>query len=155
MIYFVYLLIIAILTSIDQIAKQVIDENLLLNQPIVLIKNFFSLTYVRNYGAGFSILQNATLFLLILSAVASIYLFYCLIKADKKDLYSKISYLLIISGAIGNFIDRLMYGYVIDFLDFKIFSYDYPVFNIADSYITIGCFLLIFKVIREAKHAHS
>lgn len=153
MIYFLYILFILIFVVIDQIIKNTVVNNIALNQVIVLIRNFFNLTYVRNYGAGFSILQNATVFLSLISIVACIVLFYYLIKTDKKDLVSKISYLLIISGAIGNLIDRLKLGYVIDFLDFKIFGYDFPVFNIADCYITIGCFILIIKVLLESKNA--
>ncbi len=153
MIYFLYILFILIFVVIDQIIKNTVVNNIALNQVIVLIRNFFNLTYVRNYGAGFSILQNATVFLSLISIVACVVLFYYLIKTDKKDLVSKISYLLIISGAIGNLIDRLKLGYVIDFLDFKIFGYDFPVFNIADCYITIGCFILIIKVLLESKNA--
>ena len=152
MIYFLYILFILIFVVIDQIIKSTVVNNIALNQVIVLIRNFFNLTYVRNYGAGFSILQNATVFLSLISIVACVVLFYYLIKTDKKDLVSKISYLLIISGAIGNLIDRLKLGYVIDFLDFKIFGYDFPVFNIADCYITIGCFILIIKVLLESKN---
>ena len=153
MIYFLYILFILIFVVIDQIIKSTVVNNIALNQVIVLIRNFFNLTYVRNYGAGFSILQNATVFLSLISIVACVVLFYYLIKTDKKDIVSKISYLLIISGAIGNLIDRLKLGYVIDFLDFKIFGYDFPVFNIADCYITIGCFILIIKVLLESKNA--
>ena len=153
MIYFLYILFILIFVVIDQIIKSTVVNNIALNQVIVLIRNFFNLTYVRNFGAGFSILQNATVFLSLISIVACVVLFYYLIKTDKKDLVSKISYLLIISGAIGNLIDRLKLGYVIDFLDFKIFGYDFPVFNIADCYITIGCFILIIKVLLESKNA--
>ena len=80
-------------------------------------------------------------------------LFYYLLKSGKDDLISKMSYLLIISGAIGNLIDRIRFGYVVDFLDFKIFGYDFPVFNVADSFITVGCFILIIKTLWEARHA--
>ena len=155
MIYGLYLLFITIFVLIDQFSKKIIVANIKLNHVIPVIKGFFNLTYVRNYGAGFSILQHATGFLLALSIVASIILFYLLVTTEKKDLLSKVCYLLIISGAIGNFFDRMKYSYVIDFLDFKIFGYDYPVFNIADCFITIGCFLLIFKLLWESKNAKN
>lgn len=153
MLYFIYLLIITILVILDQYVKNLVVLNIPLGEHINLIDNFFSLTYVRNYGAGFSILQNATVFLSLLSIVAIIVLTYMLFKTKNNDTLSKISYLLIISGAIGNLIDRIRLGYVVDFLDFIIINYDYPVFNIADSFITIGCFLLIFMVIMESKNA--
>ncbi|MCR4855624.1 MAG: signal peptidase II [Erysipelotrichaceae bacterium] len=155
MIYFLYLVFITIFVLIDQFIKQAVVQNIRLGTVIVLIKGFFNLTHVRNYGAGFSILQNARSFLIALTIIACFMLIYMLMTAGKKDLWSKISYLLIISGAIGNLIDRVQYGYVIDFLDFKIFTYDFPVFNIADCFITVGCFLLIVKILWEARHAKN
>ncbi|MBQ6335212.1 MAG: signal peptidase II [Erysipelotrichaceae bacterium] len=153
MIYFLYLVFITIFVLIDQYVKRIITMNLHHGTSITVIKGFFNLTHVHNYGAGFSILQNARSFLLALTIIACFILAYLLITADKKDLVSKVSYLLIISGAIGNFIDRISLGYVIDFLDFKIFSYDFPVFNVADCFITVGCFLLIIKTLWEARNA--
>ncbi len=153
MIYAFYVLFVTILVIIDQYVKNLVVSNIELGKQIPLIDNFFSLTHVRNYGAGFSILQNERVFLIVLSCVAIIVLSYLLIKAKKNDTLSIISYILIISGALGNLIDRVRLGYVVDFLDFKIFGYDYPVFNVADSFITVGCFILIIMVILESKNA--
>ncbi len=153
MTYIVYALCICLFVLIDQIAKKAVISGIGLGQSILLIRDFFYLTHVHNYGAGFSILQNATVFLIVLSAGACLALGWMLYKTDRKDLVSIFSYLLIISGAIGNLIDRVRFSYVIDFLDFKIFGYDYPVFNLADSFITVGCFLLIIKTIWESRHA--
>ena len=155
MIYIFYVLFVTILVILDQYVKNLVVLNIELSKRIPLIDDFFSLTYVRNYGAGFSILQNETVFLSVLSIVAVLVLAYLLIKAKKSDTVSIISYILIISGAIGNLIDRIRLGYVVDFLDFKIFGYDYPVFNIADSFITIGCFILMITVILESKNAKN
>ena len=155
MIYFFYVLFVTILVILDQYVKNLVVLNIELSKRIPLIDDFFSLTYVRNYGAGFSILQNETVFLSVLSIVAVLVLAYLLIKAKKSDTISIISYILIISGALGNLIDRIRLGYVVDFLDFKIFGYDYPVFNIADSFITIGCFILMITVILESKNAKN
>ena len=155
MIYALYILFITIFVLLDQFAKKAVVSNIKLNQVIVLIKGFFNLTHVRNYGAGFSILQHATALLLALTVISCIVLFYLLITCNKRDLLSIVCYLLIISGAIGNFIDRVRYSYVIDFLDFKIFGYDFPVFNVADCFITVGCFLLIIKLLLEARHAKN
>ena len=147
MINILYALSVVILTIIDQYSKKAIVSSIELNEKIRIIPGFFSLTYVRNFGAGFSILQNATVFLIVLSAAA--------IKTRKNDLLSIISYLLIIAGALGNLIDRVRLGYVVDFLDFLIFGYDFPVFNIADSYITVGCFLLILQLLMENRNAKN
>ena len=155
MIYGLYILFITIFVLLDQLSKKAVVTNIKLNQVIVVIKGFFNLSHVRNYGAGFSILQHATAFLVALTVIACIVLFYLLITCNKNDLLSIVCYLLIISGAIGNFIDRVRFSYVIDFLDFNIFGYDFPVFNVADCFITIGCFLLIIKLLMEARHAKN
>jgi signal peptidase II len=155
MVYVFYVLFVTILVILDQYVKNLVVLNIEMGKRIPLIKDFFSLTYVRNYGAGFSILQNETRFLTILSIVAILILSYMLIKAKKNDTVSIISYILIISGALGNLIDRIRLGYVVDFLDFIILGYDYPVFNLADSYITVGCFILIIMVILESKNAKN
>lgn len=150
-----YLFIIILLTCIDQYSKFVIIQNMDLGEKIVLIENFFSLTHVRNYGAGFSILQNATVFLSAVSILAICILIYMLLHEKKLSLVSKTAYLLIISGALGNLIDRVLKTYVTDFLDFLIFGYDFPVFNIADSFITVGCFLLIGELLWESRSASN
>lgn len=150
-----YLFIIILLTCIDQYSKFVIIQNMDLGEKIVLIENFFSITHVRNYGAGFSILQNATIFLSAVSILAICILIYMLLHEKKLSLVSKTAYLLIISGALGNLIDRVLKTYVTDFLDFLIFGYDFPVFNIADSFITVGCFLLIGELLWESRSASN
>ena len=155
MVYAFYLLNVTILVVLDQYVKNLVVLNIPLGKEIVLIDRFFSLTYVRNYGAGFSILQNARLFLSLLSIIAIIALSCMLIKARKGDTLSIISYILIISGALGNLIDRIRLGYVVDFLDFNIFGYDYPVFNVADCFITVGCFMLIILTILESANAKN
>ncbi len=118
---------------------------------MTIIPGFFQLTNVRNTGAGFSILTDQTVFLSVVSAIAVIALIYLLGKENNK--YIRITYLLIISGALGNLIDRIRLGYVVDFLDFMIFGYDFPVFNVADSFITVGCILLILLNLKENRHA--
>ena len=152
MIYFLYFIFISIFVLIDQIAKKAVLNHIEIGQEIVVIRDFFNLTYVRNYGAGFSILQNATVFLIVISVIACIVLFYLLSNSRKDSLVTKMSYLMIVSGAAGNLIDRVRFGYVVDFLDFNIFGYDFPVFNVADSFITVGCFILIIKTVLEARH---
>ncbi|MBQ6560660.1 MAG: signal peptidase II [Erysipelotrichaceae bacterium] len=135
----------------DQFSKFFIVRHFALGQKVSVIPGFFNLTNVRNTGAGFSILTDQTAFLSAVSVIAVIALIYLLRK--EKDLFTRISYLMIIAGALGNLIDRFRLGYVVDFLDFYIFRYDFPVFNIADSFITIGCFLLILINIKESRHA--
>lgn len=155
MLYALYILTLVVLISVDQFSKYLVVKNISLNINIELIKNFFNLTYVKNFGAGFSILQNQKIFLIIVSIIAIIVVGYLLIKSNNKETINRISYLLIIGGAIGNLIDRLTYGYVIDFLDFIIFGYDFPVFNLADSFITIGCAIIIVSIFLESKRGKN
>lgn len=153
MIYALYLLTVIVLVSADQFTKFLITANF--KEKIVLVKDFFYINYVKNYGAGFSILQNQKYFLIAISLIAVVIIGYLLVTAKKKESLNKICYLLIIGGSIGNLIDRLSLGYVIDFLDFFIFGYDFPVFNLADCYITVGCFLLIISILLESKNAKN
>jgi len=131
------LIIVLAILSFDQLTKFIITRNLALNQSIPVIKGIFHLTLVRNRGAAFGILKNQIPFL-IFTAIFAIILLYLAIRKNKhKKIYS-IALSMILAGAIGNLIDRVFFGYVIDFLDLRI----WPVFNLADSAITIGAILL-------------
>ena len=151
--FLVYILVIGILIGFDQYTKYLIVSNFSLYEVKEIIKNFFSLTYVQNFGAGFSIMQNQKFFLSAVGVLATFLFVYMLYKSKKNEYLNKVCYILVIAGAIGNLIDRLRLNYVVDFLDFLIFSYDFPVFNLADCYITIGCFLMMISVILEERHA--
>lgn len=140
-----YLTLSAILVLIDQIIKINIQKNLQQGESIDIIKNFFKLTYVKNTGAAFGILQNQKYVFLIIGSFTLIGLIYFFINTDKKLIKFCIS--LIIAGAIGNMIDRIKYGYVVDMFDFhSIWSY---VFNFADICVVIGIILLSIIIFRE------
>ena len=155
MLYALYLLTVVVLVAADQFSKYIVVENIAENSNIVLIKDFFNLTYVKNYGAGFSILQNQKIFLVVIAIIAIVVVTYLLIKSSNSEVLNRICYLLIIGGTLGNLFDRIRFSYVIDFLDFYIFGYDFPVFNIADSFLTIGCFLLIVSILLEGRNAKN
>ena len=142
----IYLLSI-IIFIIDLISKQIIINTFSLYQSKTIISNFFYLTYVKNTGAAFSILKDKQILLLIITAIA-LYIFNKYITKDKFKKFEYISYPLILGGIIGNMFDRLIYGYVIDFFDFRIFGYNYPVFNLADSFIVIGAIIFIIGNIK-------
>ncbi|MDY3830313.1 MAG: signal peptidase II [Erysipelotrichaceae bacterium] len=141
------ILFVILLVVLDQASKIYLT---LVNKtsPIDLevIKGFFRITYTCNDGAAFSILKGKRVFFIIMTIIVVFLIAYYLLK-NKVYWVEKYSLLLIISGALGNLIDRIMYGYVIDFLDFIIFGYDFPVFNIADSFITIGAIGLIISIL--------
>ena len=141
------ILFVILLVVLDQASKIYLT---LVNKtsPIDLevIRGFFRITYTCNDGAAFSILKGKRVFFIIMTIIVVFLIVYYLLK-NKVYWVEKYSLLLIISGAVGNLIDRIMYGYVIDFLDFIIFGYDFPVFNIADSFITIGAIGLIITIL--------
>ena len=138
-----------IILIIDQILKNIIKTKMSLNQEIVLIKNFFSINYLKNTGAAFSILTNQTFILIIISFIIIFVLDRFLTKEKNLNNLSVISIGLILGGIFGNLLDRIIYKGVIDYLSFKIFSYNFPVFNFADMTITIGTFLLLFNMLKE------
>jgi signal peptidase II len=116
-------------------------------KSIKVINNFFYITYVQNEGAAFGIFKNARWFFIVLAvlAVLSIIRYIVIEKKVYKD--EIISYSLLIGGIIGNLIDRIVYGYVIDYADFYIFGYNFPVFNIADACMVIGFILILYNLI--------
>lgn len=127
---------------IDQLSKGLVNIYMTLNDSINIIPNFFNFTYVRNTGAAFSILPGSRWLFIIISIIVLNLIF---IHINNKELKNKhiIIFSLLQAGIIGNLIDRLLYGYVIDFLDFTIFGYDFAIFNIADTFIVISIILLI------------
>ena len=144
------ILISILILLLDIITKQLVITNLLEHQSITIINNFFSITYAKNTGVAFSFLEGyLPLVILITSIIIISILIY--IKKNNPNKYESICYGLILGGALGNLLDRIIYGYVIDFLDFTIFNYNYPIFNIADTFIVIGILILIILSFKENK----
>lgn len=136
---------VVILVLIDLVIKLLVMNNIY--DSVNIINNFFSLTYVKNTGAAFSILEGNKI-IFIVSALISLFLIYkFLIKGSKINKLNEISYSLLIGGIIGNMIDRIIYGYVIDYLEFEIFNNYMPIFNFADICIVIGAFLFILETL--------
>ena len=137
--YFIVFSTALIIILIDQITKFLIKTSFQLNQTLPIINNIFHLTYIHNFGAGFGILQHQRFILVFVSIIVVGFIFYYLDKIKEKErlLQSLIGFIL--GGTVGNLIDRIIYGYVIDFLDFRI----WPVFNFADSFVTIGVIGLV------------
>ncbi len=138
-----------IVLLIDQLVKLIIKNALSLNQEVIVIKNFFSIHYLQNEGAAFSIFQNKTLFLILTALICLVILIIYIQKENNLNKISTISLGLLLAGISGNLIDRLIYKKVIDFLSFTIFNYDFAVFNIADIAITTGALLLLINCIKE------
>ncbi|MBR1376821.1 MAG: signal peptidase II [Bacilli bacterium] len=129
---------------LDRIIKILVVS--LITSPIVIINDFFNITPAYNYGAAWSVFNGQRLFLILISIIVLVLIYFIFIKGKKLKKMESITLGLLTGGIIGNLIDRVIYGYVIDYLDFKIFGYDYPIFNLADTFIVISVILLIFIV---------
>ena len=148
-------ILISILTLvIDIISKQIVLNSMFEHQSISIIKNFFSITFTKNTGVAFSFLEGQIPLVVIITSIIII-LILKYIKTNKLDKYETICYGLIIGGAIGNLIDRVIYGYVIDFFDFNLLSYSFPIFNIADIAIVVGVFILFILSIIESRNQNE
>ncbi|MBR2676631.1 MAG: signal peptidase II [Solobacterium sp.] len=145
----IWILIILLIVA-DQATKAMISASPEQFGNLEVIHDFFYITYVKNTGAAWSMLAGQRVFLSLLAAAAILVMIFYLNKMlrDNNKL-SAFALALMIAGAAGNLIDRLMLGYVRDFLNFYIFGYDFPVFNVADICLTVGVFLLIISTIFE------
>ncbi len=144
---------IIICVVIDRIIKILCLNNLNIGESIPVIQNFFAITLVTNTGAAFSILSSSTLFLIILSIIIIGIIYFFFIKSQNLSNFMQIIYGILLGGIIGNLIDRIIYGYVIDYLNFNIFGYNFPVFNFADICIVISIFIIIIEILKGDKNA--
>lgn len=149
-------LIIAIfILIIDQIVKISIDSFLRISELITVIPNFFYITKVYNDGAAWSIFDGSVAFLIIVAIVALIFLI-SYQKIFQKNFRNIVAFALIYGGLLGNLVDRIVYGYVIDYIKLLFGNFSFPVFNLADMAIVSGFILLIYAVLRgEDKNGFS
>ena len=137
-----YTVVIIILFLIDRLFKVLVNY---LKGTVTLIPNFVSLVYVKNIGAAFSLMEGKTTLLAIFSLLAFLVIYKELI-SKKNETLLNISYIMILGGILGNFYDRLVLNYVIDYISVIIFNYHFPIFNFADMLIVIGVLLLIYEL---------
>lgn len=155
--YFTFGWIILFLVVLDQVTKVYIHTQFRLGESIEVIPNFFNITYVRNMGAAFGILSDSHetfrhIFFLSVPLIAVVIIFFMLKQTPDSDKWQVWSLSAIAGGALGNYIDRLKYGYVVDFLDFHYKNqYSYPAFNVADSAIVCGVFILGLLIVRDMR----
>lgn len=145
-----YALIIFVII-IDQWTKWLIVNKMDIQESIPIIDNFFYITSHRNAGAAWGILQGQMGLFYFITIVVVIGLVYLLHKYGHESKLMAISLSLFLAGAVGNFIDRLLQQSVVDFLDFYIFTYNYPIFNIADSALVIGAIMMVIAMFLEEK----
>jgi len=152
----IFLMTLLLVVGLDQISKIYVSSVMYLHASHPVIDGFFNITYVRNPGAAFGFLANAapmfrSLFLIIVSAAAIAMILWFLAKNKSAGMLLTFALSLILGGAVGNLLDRIRFGSVVDFLDFYIASWHWPAFNVADSAISVGAVLLIAEMLRREK----
>lgn len=146
-------IITALIAFADQVTKQLImNSGIALGENVDFIPWFVNITYVKNDGAAWGILDDARWVFMSLSTVAMIAIVYILIKYRRRHVVLEIGLAFVLGGGIGNMIDRVIYGSVTDFLhftseNFPILNRSFPVFNVADIFVTVGAFVLIFYLV--------
>ncbi len=150
--YKVFLIVLFWILSVDQWTKYCVQSRLPLHHTVPVVKGFFNLTHVRNPGGAFGVMAGfkgrfgSTLFLLFSFAAIGTILFFFFKTRDDEEILS-LAFSLVLAGAIGNLIDRLRFGEVIDFLDFYFSSFHWPAFNIADAAISVGMGLIVLEIL--------
>jgi signal peptidase II len=156
--YIILFATVALMVFLDFVTKAYISSTMSLHESIVVIGGFFNLTYVRNPGAAFSFLADAPavfrmVFFVTVTVCAILLVLYYIVKSKIEEPFVTFALSLILSGALGNLIDRVRFGEVVDFLDVYIGPHHWPAFNVADSAITVGAFILILELLRKEKKA--
>ncbi|MFE8695255.1 signal peptidase II [Cytobacillus sp. FJAT-53684] len=146
-----YYIIALVVIALDQITKMLIVKKMELWESIEVIENFFYITSHRNRGAAWGILQGQMWFFYVITVIVIIGIIYYIQKAAKGKMLLGISLGLMLGGAIGNFIDRVVRKEVVDFVNTYIFGYDFPIFNIADSALVIGVGMLMIQMLLEER----
>ena len=138
-----------ILIVVDQLIKGVVSYNMNLYDSVTLIKGFLDINLVHNTGAAFSLLQGGRIIFIVIAVLVIFGLTIYIVKQDSVNKNGILIYGLLLGGIIGNLIDRIIHGYVIDYISFTIVNYKFPVFNFADTCIVIGVILAIIVAIKE------
>ncbi|MBP3952105.1 signal peptidase II [Bacillus suaedae] len=146
-----YYIIALVIIVFDQITKRIVETKMALGESITIIEPFLYFTSHRNRGAAFGILEGQMWLFYIITVIVVIGIIYFMKKEASKSRLYGISLALLLGGAIGNFIDRLFRGEVVDFVDTYIFGYDFAIFNVADASLCIGVGLLFIKMLSDER----
>ena len=138
---------------IDQASKWLIVKSMDLGESIQLIENVLYITSHRNQGAAWGILQGQMWFFYIITAIVIVGIIVYIQRLDRREKLMGLALGFMLGGAIGNFIDRLFRKEVVDFINTYVFTYDFPIFNVADSALVIGVFLLLLQTFLEGKQS--
>ena len=134
---------------LDQLTKSLIASTMRLSESIVLIPSVFSITHARNFGASWGLFQNQMTFLILVTFVALAIMGLWISRLKPGWSFERLGLLLMLGGTVGNLIDRLVLGYVVDFIDVFIFGFDFPIFNVADIALTCGVIALLVHELKE------
>ncbi|EGG53559.1 signal peptidase II [Enterococcus faecalis TX1467] len=146
-----YFLISALLVGLDQWSKYLTVQNISLGETKEIIPGFLSLTHLRNTGAAWSLLEGKMIFFYVITVIVSVVIIYLLIKNYKKSIWYSVGLSFVLAGAIGNFIDRVRLGYVVDMLQTDFMNF--PIFNVADSTLVVGVICIFIYLILDEKAA--
>ena len=147
----VYFLISALLVGLDQWSKYLTVQNISLGETKEFIPGFLSLTHLKNTGAAWSLLEGKMIFFYVITVIVSVVIIYLLIKNYKKSIWYSVGLSFVLAGAIGNFIDRVRLGYVVDMLQTDFMNF--PIFNVADSTLVVGVICIFIYLILDEKAA--
>ena len=156
--YLILCIVSAIILLFDQTTKIFIDRTMGLHSSITVVENFFNITYTRNKGAAFGILAESSFrlpFFILVSIIAVVVIIGVFRKLRTGQTFTAVALSLIFAGALGNLIDRIRLGEVIDFLDAHWYMHHWPVFNVADSAICVGVFLLAIDMFLDERRKKS
>lgn len=148
---FLYFILTSILVIIDQITKYLTIQNIGLHEVVEIIPNVLSFTYIQNTGAAWSILEGQMWFFYIITTFVIAFLLYYLYTEGRGDKILGIILSVILAGTIGNFIDRIIFQYVVDMI--KVEFINFPIFNVADMLLTVGVAALMIYTIFEEKNS--
>jgi signal peptidase II len=158
--YWIFSLVAVAVVILDQVTKYIVNTSMLLHDSMPIINGLFNFTYVKNPGAAFGFLAGAppffrSVFFIGVTVAAIMLILYYIRKTKTEEPLLTASFSLIMGGAVGNLIDRVRFGEVIDFLDLYIGPHHWPAFNIADSAISVGAILLVYDMIHRKDRMRS
>lgn len=135
--------LVILIIILDQVIKYIVVDNMFLGQSIPIVPHLLHLTYILNPGAAFGILENQRFFFILIAIILTIAIVYFYPKIQQLNKLFQTGIALLFSGAIGNMIDRIFIGKVVDYIDFRI----WPIFNLADIAIVFGCIVIIYELL--------
>ena len=144
-----YLITLIVITGGDQFTKHLISSSMQLGQSQEIINNFFYFTYAHNTGVAWGMLAGHLWLFIIVALGSAVLMIVFFMKTRRNEVLTRFGLVLTFAGMAGNLIDRVVYGYVRDFIDVVIFNYNFPIFNVADMAVVIGVILIIIEIVFE------